>query len=222
MENNSIKDRLSVFIRYKNLSKYAFEKSIGVSNGFFNSINKSIGSDKLGYISKTYPDLNISWLITGIGAMINAQFGKLPLNNIFHIPYISVADYGNYIEKYNDESYIQSLPQLVEVGSPMNPNIIKYAFEVADDSMLDNNNRYSIAKGDKVFADNIGLNYARIEKGKTYVIVLTNEILICFCELTSDNKVLLSTRSNALAPDRVVTKDDIMQIFLVTGKNSPL
>lgn len=76
MENNSIKDRLSVFIRYKNLSKYAFEKSIGVSNGFFNSINKSIGSDKLGYISKTYPDLNIDWLLTGDGEMLKAIESK--------------------------------------------------------------------------------------------------------------------------------------------------
>lgn len=76
MENINIKDRLSVFIEYKNLSKYAFEKSIGVSNGFFNSINKSIGSDKLGYISKTYPDLNISWLITGDGEMLNTFENK--------------------------------------------------------------------------------------------------------------------------------------------------
>ncbi|MFT4221470.1 S24 family peptidase [Dysgonomonas sp.] len=212
-----IKERLLVFIKYKELSKYAFEKSIGVSNGFINSIKKSVGSDKLDGISDVYPELNINWLLTGIGAMLNPQNGKLAKDNIFYLPYVSVVEYGNYIEKYNDDSYIQSLPQLVVKHIPLNPDTVKYAFEVADDSMLDEKNRYSFAKGDVVFADNIGQDYSRIEEGKTYVVVLKNGIRICFCEIIDNDKILLSSRSKALYPDRTIGKDEASQIFFVIG-----
>lgn len=162
-------------------------------------------------------DINISWLLTGIGAMLDPKSGKLPKDNIFYLPYISVAEYSNYIEKHNDASYIEALPQLVVKHMPLNPSTVKYAFEVANNSMLDETVRLSYATGDVVFADNINGDYTRIVERKTYVVVLKNEIRLCFCELADNDKLILSSRDKALFPDKTISINEALQIFFVIG-----
>lgn len=70
-ENASLKQRLVSFIYYKRLSQKKFEDSIGVSNGYVNSISKGIGADKLEKICSKYPELNRKWLLYGHGEMLN-------------------------------------------------------------------------------------------------------------------------------------------------------
>lgn len=65
MENETVKDRLVAFLKYKKLSQAKFEKAIGASNGFVNNIRQSIQPDKLEKIAQLYPELNISWLLIG-------------------------------------------------------------------------------------------------------------------------------------------------------------
>ena len=70
-ENQSVKDRLILFINYLNLTKSAFEQSIGVYNGFVNQVTNRTGVDKFGKILNKYPQLNKTWLLTGEGQMLN-------------------------------------------------------------------------------------------------------------------------------------------------------
>lgn len=65
----SVKERLKFFIKNQNLSVIDFEKSINSSNGYVNSISKSIGIDKLNKIIEIY-SINIEWLLTGHGEML--------------------------------------------------------------------------------------------------------------------------------------------------------
>lgn len=67
-----VKHRLKRYIQSENISISEFERSIDVSNGYVNSISKSIGLDKLSYIIEKYPKLNIEWLLTGQGDMLKA------------------------------------------------------------------------------------------------------------------------------------------------------
>lgn len=65
-------DRILIFIKHKNLSMRAFDKSISVGNGYTSKQSKSkasVGSDVLERIIGTYPDLNPLWLLTGDGKM---------------------------------------------------------------------------------------------------------------------------------------------------------
>ena len=64
------KERLKLFIQTQNLSVSEFEKSIKVSNGYVNSITKSIPPDKLSLIVDKYPLINIYWLLLGKGGML--------------------------------------------------------------------------------------------------------------------------------------------------------
>lgn len=66
----SVKNRLKEFIKNQKLTISAFEKSINVSNGYVNSISKGIGGEVLMSILEKSPNLNINWLLTGIGDML--------------------------------------------------------------------------------------------------------------------------------------------------------
>ena len=67
----SVKERVKAFCSYSNMTIKDFEISINASNGYVNSISKGIGEDKLSLIIEKYPNLNIGWLLTGLGTMIN-------------------------------------------------------------------------------------------------------------------------------------------------------
>ena len=68
---NTIRERLIEFIKYKQITTRMFERSIDVSNGYVSKITGTIGADKLHRISVEYPQLNIEWLMTGEGDMLN-------------------------------------------------------------------------------------------------------------------------------------------------------
>lgn len=72
----NIKERLKIFIKHSNLSISAFEKSISVSTGYVNNLNKSIGADKLDFIAVKYPQLNLGWLRFGEGEMLKSNFNE--------------------------------------------------------------------------------------------------------------------------------------------------
>ena len=81
IENQTIKDRLKAIIAHYNLNARQFEKSIGVSNGYINSIKTEIGSEKIKKILEVYPEINGYWLITGESSMITKDSQVVIQNN---------------------------------------------------------------------------------------------------------------------------------------------
>lgn len=78
-------NRLESYIKHKNLSFNAFDKSIGAANGYIGKQikgNGSIGSDIIEKIASIYTDLNLSWLISGTGQMLISN-GEVKVENIF-------------------------------------------------------------------------------------------------------------------------------------------
>ncbi len=79
-------DRLLIFIKHSGISARQFDISIGASNGYTLRMKKnhaSVGSDMIESIVRTYPQLNLIWLITGEGEMLKPgheilHTGKLP------------------------------------------------------------------------------------------------------------------------------------------------
>ncbi len=65
-----VKTRIKQFCESQGLTVSGFEKSIGVANGYVNSISKSIGIDKICNVLEKYPNLNLEWLLTGSGPML--------------------------------------------------------------------------------------------------------------------------------------------------------
>ncbi|MCX2719534.1 hypothetical protein [Lentiprolixibacter aurantiacus] len=72
-------DRLMQFISHAGLSARQFDISIGAANGYTLRMKKnraSIGSDVIENIVRTYPQLNVAWLITGEGEMLKPEKQK--------------------------------------------------------------------------------------------------------------------------------------------------
>lgn len=66
-----IKDRLYQFLAIKNLKPSAFERKCGLSNGFCSKVNDNVTDGSISLITKAFPELNINWLKTGFGDMLN-------------------------------------------------------------------------------------------------------------------------------------------------------
>ncbi len=72
-----IATRLIDFINSINSNRSAFERRCKISNGYLNKLlvkGNSIGSKILIRIKCQYPNLNVNWIITGEGNMIDDTF----------------------------------------------------------------------------------------------------------------------------------------------------
>ncbi len=72
-------ERISEYLKYKVIAQHQFEQSLHLSNGYIYKQLKnkgSIGSDILIRIHERYTELNILWILTGEGQMLN-NFPKL-------------------------------------------------------------------------------------------------------------------------------------------------
>lgn len=67
------KERLLEFIKAVDSFPSKFEEDCELSNGYINSIRKSIGEKALEKILNKYPELNKVWLLMGIGEMKNKK-----------------------------------------------------------------------------------------------------------------------------------------------------
>ncbi len=63
---SSIKDRITEFIRYKGITKYKFYKETGMTRGVLES-KSGITEDNITKFIAYYPNVNLDWLIKGIG-----------------------------------------------------------------------------------------------------------------------------------------------------------
>lgn len=77
LPDTGVKERLLQFIDYKKLSATRFCKMCGFSAAYVRNINKGISQRYLKRISDTFLDLNIHWLQTGEGQMLNEV---IPIN----------------------------------------------------------------------------------------------------------------------------------------------
>lgn len=73
---SSVKDRIIEFSKSKGISNRALSTSIGMSPTYINSMRKSIQPEVINRIVVQYPELNIQWLLTGEGEMLNKKEQK--------------------------------------------------------------------------------------------------------------------------------------------------
>ena len=78
-----IKQRILEFLNHLNIGQSAFEKKVGVGNGYVNNIKKSIGSDVIHKILTIYPELDTEWLVTGNGEMLKNINREDTNNNVY-------------------------------------------------------------------------------------------------------------------------------------------
>lgn len=77
-EQNSVKNRLIDFLKYKEISQSKFEQLCGISNGYVNNIRKGIKSEMFDKkIAPIFPELSKTWLLLGEGSMLVPQIEEV-------------------------------------------------------------------------------------------------------------------------------------------------
>lgn len=66
----TVKERLILFLKYKEIGQKKFADTVGLSAGYVNAIRNSIQPATLDRISMHFPELNTGWLLTGEGEML--------------------------------------------------------------------------------------------------------------------------------------------------------
>lgn len=109
----TVKERIIIFIKSNNLTQRGFEQAAGLSNGYLKSLRKSPTVDKMQSIIHAFPQLNQDWLLTGEGEMLNKTENAV----------ITTTD-------YEDAEIVDSFPILPEeVAVESNTNIEEYIEE---------------------------------------------------------------------------------------------
>lgn len=94
---NTVKERLISFLRYKRITQRAFVTMLGLSGAYINSIRKSISPDVMLGIAKHFPELNRDWLLYGEGEMLKNESSSQTLSNVTNSGNMMVANnvFGN-------------------------------------------------------------------------------------------------------------------------------
>ncbi len=119
-----MKKRVLQFIEYTGLNKASFEKMVGLSNGAVDKMGANTRHSTIDKISKTFPEINKDWLMTGKGYMLNE--GASNNNGVVEIS----AEAWNVIKKQAD-SLASKDRQVEELIS-----ILKKANVRADDNAV--------------------------------------------------------------------------------------
>ena len=139
----TLKDRVKEYCKYKKIPVSKFELLSGLSNGYFNMVLHNPSQDKLDNISRSFPDLNINWLITGNGNMdrtetqlseytTNADSGAISIGRV--IPYYDAEVAAG--TAYGMEMTQARPSGMIEIGGLMKDS--EFALRVYGNSMVPN------------------------------------------------------------------------------------
>ncbi|MCK8143163.1 XRE family transcriptional regulator [Flavobacterium sp. I-SCBP12n] len=113
-----IKERILQYAEYKGIGKEKFIENLGMTYGNFKGKQKltSVNSDFLDNILSNYPEINIEWLLSGVGEMekkINQEVSSDDLNMIANEPSGLVYEIQNEAKLFDDNQE----PEVLENSS---------------------------------------------------------------------------------------------------------
>ena len=219
----TVKERLKLYLKQKNINASEFGRTIGVSNAYISSIVQSIPPDKLQRITLNYPDLNTGWLLTGDGEMLKnsalkSDAREKEINEFVHVPMVPVRAKAGYLIGYGDQEYVDTLPTIPVITDRTFHG--KYrCFEVEGDSM-DDGSRDALCDRDVVLCREIRRDlwqYKLHINDWDFVIVHKEGILIKrFVEHNVDRGTITCHSLNPMfGPDFTVNLLDVYELYNV-------
>lgn len=222
--NGTVKDRLLEYMKSAGIKKGTLERICGFSNGYLNQLRKEPSREKLEIIISHYPDINLTWLLTGEGTMLKSDKPEdssaapfVPERHVL-VPVVSAYARAGYLTGYADPEYIQALPTIdFTPEHEMHGHYV--AFEVKGDSM-DDGSKEGYIDGELVICREVGRHLWQHDKlhinKRDFVIVCSDGILI---KRIADHDVAahqITIHSlNPEYPDRVIDLAEVLQIFSV-------
>lgn len=209
---NSVKQRLILFLEESNISQAKFEKAAGLSNGYINNLKNSPSANKLQSIFNAFPDINPDWLLTGSGEMYLSDEPQLhPVKQSNgDIPYyeklpVSAGQIEVVLQNANPSGYmfipgVHAIAFFPVIGCSMSPRI---------------------NEGDIIGVDNIN-SWDTPDPDKTYLIVTNEDRMIKHLQAdANDPEILWAISDNKAFGKFKILKENIKYIYRVTyhGEN---
>ena len=217
-----LKDRFSAFVKHTGLSipklaMYLGFKTPQTIREILKGNTRTI-SDAVQYkIISHYPDINIDWLVNGVGDMLqeraaDTQPMMIPTNAPSGIPLITAEAMAGALV---GESYVypQDCPRFI-VPAFNNPNFL---ISVCGDSM-----EPLFRTGDIVACKTMPLSSVFFQWGKVYVVNTQQGALIKRVEPGDSNDAIVLVSDNERYKPFAIPKSEIYQIALVVGLIRPL
>ena len=115
----TVKQRLIKYLKYKNLGQTKFEEKAGLSRGYITNIKKEPTTSKLLKILSAAPDLNQQWLLTGEGEMLVQSVEATPLRRSEMQEYTTTKNGTRFYER-EDGQIVMKIPivPIAALGSP--------------------------------------------------------------------------------------------------------
>ena len=237
-DNQTIKDRIKSIISYYNLSVKQFEESIGVSNGYVNSIKNEIGSEKLRKILEVYPEINVYWLLTGDEKMSFQQNKNMIMQHNTTNSIINTGNNSNiktesnpFYQEINDTSEINPIIPSTILRTPNldvmlyvrdNINSVEHApiklINIKVDlwlRLIDNSLAPKYAIGDLLALIAYPQGTEEIVPGEPYVIDTKSNGVISRILLKDGQDSYIAHSANDDYPEFYVKKSDIFRLYKI-------
>jgi phage repressor protein C with HTH and peptisase S24 domain len=201
------KERLLAFLHYKGIGQNAFERHVGIANGYISNIRSAIGSNHIEKILDKYPELDPYWLVTGKGAMLRERDG-VPDRASKTIPLYDVSAAAGYA------SFDEMISKEKIVGRYVVPDFrdIDWMIYVRGGSMSP-----KYASGD-IVACRVLKESQFIQWGKVYVIATREQgMLVKRLEESEDAASIRAVSDNELYKPFDIPKNEIIGVALVVG-----
>ncbi|MEZ3533072.1 MAG: hypothetical protein K1V90_08380 [Muribaculaceae bacterium] len=132
--NETVKDRLTRFLRAEGISKSEFARRMGLSTAYIGAMRKSMPEDKVLRMMELFPRLNRDWLLYGEGDMYReirpGAAARLPSIDSHIVPLLPVEAFAGNLQMYSQGV---ELSQCEKVVSPVKG--VDFAIRVSGDSM---------------------------------------------------------------------------------------
>ena len=218
----TVKARIKEYCKEQNITIAAFEESIGVSNGYVNSISKSIGVDKINTIVEKYSNMDIEWLLTGRGSMLKSatnapilvhktssdsnKSSKKP-KGIPLIPLDAVAGFpaADYEGVYLEDCERYTIPEFEAKGA-------NFLIRVSGDSMKPLYNSGDIIACRKI------LDILFFQWGGVYVLETSQGVIVKYVEESeNDEDYIRCVSENPRFKSFLLPKSDIRSLSTIIG-----
>ena len=206
---DTTKTRLLDFIKSKGIGQGAFEKSVGLSNGYINNLKSSPSSASLQKILCKYPELNENWLLTGNGQMLkNTDIIREIPDGMTELPLLPMDAMAGLLTGgdisvmgYECEKYIVPMFKGAD-----------FLVRVNGDSMTP-----QYFSGDLVACKKVPMDSLWFQWGKTYVIATTQGMLIKRIEPSGQKEYISIHSENIKYKPFDLPASEIKGVALVVG-----
>ena len=209
---HAIKERIIQFIKYKGISKNAFENACNMSKRYISNLKGTPGSRIIKNIHDAFPELNTTWLITGTGEMLSesTETQESALLNENRAPILPTLVAGrpdvDILEFVHNNVENLELSRIIVLDTP-----IDLWHMIRDDALS------PVFKiGDKIAL----LAYDRGEEnpipGKIYAVDTASNGLVIRKLIPEENVGYIAKSLNEEKyPDFVIKEDEIIRIFRI-------